>query len=244
MKSKERHHLKENELGRLARSARDTVQTRRSEATGLITIVAVVAVIGIGYFAWRERVQTKAHGLLAQAMAVQDARVGPPPAPGTPAGGLYYPTERERSQAALTRFKIAADAYPSTDAGVYARYQEGATSLALGSTPGAIAAYQQVIKESGDSFYGQMARLGLAEAQARAGQYDPAINTFRELAQRKDGPLPVDGILMQLGRTYLEAGKGADAQQTFNRLIEEYPESPYTGDARKEIETLKKASTT
>ena len=240
MKSTERHHLKENELGRLARSARETVQTRRTETTGLIAIAVVVGALAIGYFGWRERVQTKSHGLLAEAMAVQDARVGPPPAPGTPAGGLYFPTERERSQAALTKFKIAADAYPSTDAGVYARYQEGATSLALGSTPGAISAYEQVIKQSGDNFYGQMARLGLAEAQVRAGQYDPAINTFRELAQRKDGPLPVDGILMQLGRTYLEAGKRADAQQTFNRLVEEYPESPFTGDARKEIETLKK----
>jgi tetratricopeptide (TPR) repeat protein len=240
MKSTERHHLKENELGRLARSARDTVQTRRTETTGLIAIVVVVGALAIGYFGWREHVQTKAHGLLAEAMAVQDARVGPPPAPGTPSGGLYFPTERERSQAALTKFKIAADAYPSTDAGVYARYQEGATSLALGSTPGAISAYEQVIKQSGDNFYGQMARLGLAEAQVRAGQYDPAINTFKELAQRKDGPLPVDGILMQLGRTYLEAGKRADAQQTFNRLVEEYPESPFTGDARKEIETLKK----
>jgi tetratricopeptide (TPR) repeat protein len=244
MKSTERHHLKENELGRLARSARDTVQTRRTETTSLIAGAVVVGALAIGYFGWREHVQTKAHALLAQAMAVQDARVGPPPAPGTPAGGLYFPTERERSQAALTKFKIAADAYPSTDAGVYARYQEGATSLALGSTPGAITAYEQVIKESGDDFYGQMARLGLAEAQVRAGQYDPAINTFKELAQRKDGPLPVDGILMQLGRTYLDAGKRSDAQQTFNRLVEEYPESPFAGDARKEIETLKKASTT
>ena len=28
---------------------------------------------------------------------------------------------------------------------------------------------------------------------------------------------------MQLGRTYLEAGKTTDAQQTFNRLVEEFP---------------------
>jgi TolA-binding protein len=244
MKTKERHHLKENELGKLARQARDTVQTRRGETTAVIAGVAIVGALAIGYFGWREHVQNKAHGLLAQAMSVQDARVGPPPAPGTPAGGLYFPTERERSQAALTKFKVAADAYPSTDAGIYARYQEGATSLALGSTPGAITAYEQVIKASGDGFYGQMARLGLAEAQVRAGQYDAAITMFKDLAQRKDGPLPVDGILMQLGRTYLEAGKRADAQQTFNKLVEEYPESPFTGDARKEIETLKKAPTT
>jgi TolA-binding protein len=242
MKTKERHHLKENELGKLARQARETVETRRTETTAIASAVIVVAALALGYLGWRQHVQTKAHGLLAEAMAVQDARVGPPPAPGTPSAGLYFPTERERAQAALTKFKIAADAYPSTDAGIYARYQEGATSLALGTTPGAIAAYQQVIKESGDGFYGQMGRLGLAEAQARAGQYDTAINTFKDLAQRKDGPLPVDGILMQLGRTYLEAGKRSDAQQTFNRLVEEYPESPFTGDARREIETLKKTT--
>ena len=244
MKRTERHHLKENELGRLARQARETVETRRNETLTLLSVVVVVGALAIGYFGWREQVQTKAHGLLAQAMAVQDARVGPPPAPGTPAGGLYFPTERERSQAALTKFKIAADAYPSTDAGIYARYQEAATSVALGANPGAITAYEQVIKESGDGFYGQMARLGLAEAHVRSGQYDAAITTFKDLAQRKDGPLPIDGILMQLGRTYLEAGKKADAQQTFNRIVEEYPESPFTSDARKEIDTLKKAPTT
>src|SRR5215217_2797233 len=242
MKTKERHHLKENELRKLTRQARETMETRRSETTAVAAVIVVVAALALGYFAWRQRVQTKAHGLLAEAMAAQDARVGPPPAPGTPSAGLYFPTERERAQAALTKFKIAADAYPSTDAGIYARYQEGATSLALGTTAGAIGAYEQVIKESGDSFYGQMGRLGLAEAQARAGQYDTAINTFKELAQRKDGPLPVDGILMQLGRTYLEAGKRSDAQQTFNRIVAEYPESPFSSDAKREIETLKKTT--
>jgi TolA-binding protein len=206
----------------------------------IVAAAVIVGVAAIGYFGWREHVQSKAHALLADAMATQDARVGPPPAPGTPAGGLYFPTERERAQAALTKFKIAADAYPSTDAGIYARYQQGATAMSLGDTKGAASAYQEVIDKDGTGFYGQMARLGLAEAQARSGQFDQAINAFKDLAQRKDGPLPIDGILMQLGRTYLEAGKRADAQQTFNRLVEEYPDSPFTADARKEIETLKK----
>jgi TolA-binding protein len=242
MKRTERQHLKENELQTFARQTRERLESKRREATATIAIVAVVAIVAISFFAWREHVQSKAHALLAEAMAVQDARVGPPPAPGTPSPGLYFPTERERAQAALTKFKIAADAYPSTDAGIFARYQQGALSMTLGTTPGAIEAYQAVIAKAGDTFYGQMARLGLAEAHARAGQYDQAINAYKELAQRKDGPLPVDGILMQLGRTYLEAGKKTDAQQTFNRVVEEYPESPFAGDARKEIETLKKAA--
>ena len=244
MKRTERHHLKENEMQNLARQARTVVEERGRETMTIVVLVVVVIAAAVGYYSWRGHVQSKAHALLADAMTVQDARIGPPPAPGTPANGLYFPTERERAQAALTKLKIAADAYPSTDAGIYARYQEGATSLALGTPQGAATAFQQVIDKDGNGFYGQMAHLGLAEAQSRSGQYDQAINAFKELAQRKDGPLPVDGILMQLGRTYLDAGKKADAQQTFNRIVEEYPESPFVGDARREIETLKKSPTT
>jgi TolA-binding protein len=242
MKRTERHHLKENELRNFTQRAAQTVGSRRNEATIGLAIVAVLAAIAIGFFMWRTSVQRKADGLLADAMAVADARVGPPPAPGTAAGGLYFPTERERAEAALVKFKAAADAHPSTDAGIYARYQEAATSLALGNPTQAAAVYQQVIAQAGSGFYGQMARLGLAEAQARAGQFEQAINGFKELSQRKDGPLPVDGILMQLGKTYLEAGKRADAQQTFNRIVDEYPESPFMADAKKAIDTLKKTT--
>jgi len=243
MKRTERKHLKENELQTFARETRDRLEGRRRESTAIVAVLVVIGVIAIGYFVWRERVQTRAHALLADAVAVQAARVGPPPAAGTPAanaGGLSFPTERERAQAALTKLKIAADAYPSTDAGLYARYQQAASYMTLGQPKEAAATYQQVIDRAGDKIYGQMAKLGLAEAHARAGQYDQAINTFRELSLRKDGPLPVDGILMQLGRTYLDAGKRVEAQQTFNRLVEEFPESPFSGDARRELENLKK----
>jgi TolA-binding protein len=243
MKRTERRHLKENELQNFARQAREAIEARRRETTAIVAVLAVAIVAGIAFFVWRERVQTRAHGLLAEAVTVQSARVGPPAAAGAAAGGLTFPTERDRSQAALAKFKTAADAYPSTDAGLYARYQEAATLTALGNASQAATAYQQVIdRASSSSIYSQMARLGLAEAQTRSGQFDQAINTFKELSLRKDGTLPVDGILMQLGRAYLEAGKRADAQQTFNRLVDEFPDSPFTGDARRELEGLKKTS--
>jgi TolA-binding protein len=240
MKRTERHHLKENEIKRFALQARETMEARRREVTAAIVALVVIAVAAIGYLAWRERVQSRAHALLADALAVQSARVGPPAAPGTPSPSLSFPTERERAQAVVTKFKVVADAYPSTDAGLFARYQEGAAYMTLHNPASAGAAYQEVIQRAGNGIYGQMARLGLAEAQARSGQYDQAITTYKEMSQRKDGPLPIDAILMQLGRTYLDAGKRAEAQQTFTRLVEEYPESPFTGDAKKELDGLKK----
>jgi TolA-binding protein len=239
MKRAERHHLKENELQRLAVQARGMYGERRRELTGVMIAAIVVAAAGTGYFLWREHVQSRAHALLADALAVQAARVA---VAGTPATPGTYPTERARLEAAAVKFKAAADAYPSTDAGIFARYQDAAGQLALGKPPAAVSAYQEVIRRAGDSIYGQMARLGLAEAQARAGQYEQAINAFKELAQRKDGSLPVDGILMELGRTYRDAGKSADAQQTFNRLVAEYPDSPFTQEAKRELDTLNKAA--
>ncbi len=241
MKRTERHHLKENELAQFANRAREAIDARRREV-GVAAIAVIIVSIGvIGYFAWQSRVEGRAGALLADAVIVSDARVGPPPAPGTPATGPSFPTDREKHVATAAKFKLVADQYPSSDAGLFARYREGATQMALGNTKEAAAAYQQVIDRAGSKLYGQMARLGLAETQAREGQYDSAINTYKGLADNKEGPLPVDGILMQLGRTYLEAGKATEAQQTFNRVVEEFPESPFSGDARKELDSLKKS---
>jgi TolA-binding protein len=240
MKRIERRHLKENELEKWVREVRGLFEESREQASWAIGIVLVVAIAVVGYIGWREHVQSRAGGLIADAMAVQQARIGPPPAPGTVNPAPYFPTEQERARAAAAKFKVAADAYPSTDTGLFARYQQAAATMAAGNPADAARIYQQVIDQSANSVYAQMARLGVAEAEARAGQYDKAIDAFKTLSQRKDGPLPVDGILMQLGRTYLEAGKTNDAQQTFNRLVEEYPDSPFTQDARRELDNLKK----
>jgi TolA-binding protein len=237
MKRTERRHLKQNELQRFARQAQQVVESRQREVTfTIVAVLAVAAVVG-GYAIWRGRVESRAHALLAEALAVREARIN---ALGSPTAAGGYPTERARLQAAVAKFKAAADAYPSTDSGIFARYQEAAGQAELGNSAAAIPGYEDVIRRSGDDIYGQMARLGLAEVHARSGQFDKAINIFKELAQRKDGPLPVDGILMQLGRTYRDAGKRADAQQTFNRLVQEYPESPFTSDAKRELDSLNK----
>src|SRR5262249_56885913 len=113
--------------------------------------------------------------------------------------------------------------------------------MGVGKTVEAAKAYQQVSEQGSDKLYGQMARLGLAETYARSGQYEQAITAYKELVQRKDGQLPIDGILIQLGRAQRDAGRASDAQQTFNRVVEEFPDSPFNADAKRELDALKKA---
>jgi TolA-binding protein len=241
MKRAERQRLKQNDLGELTRQVQEVFTDRKQDLGWIALVVFAVGAAILGYWFWHQREQQGAQTLLADAMIVQEARVGPPAA-ATGGGGLTFPTERERAQAALTKFKAAADAYPSTDAGMFARYQEASTQVVLGNPADAVKSYQSVIDRAGSRLIGQTARLGLAAAQARSGQVDQAITTYKELAQRKDGGLPVDGILMELGRVYRDAGRSAEAQQTFNRLIEEFPDSPFNADARRELDALKKAA--
>jgi tetratricopeptide (TPR) repeat protein len=241
MKRAERQRLKQNDLGELTRQVQEILAERQRELAWIVGAVLVVGAVALGYWAWHEREQQGAQKLLADAMMVAEARIGPPAA-ATGGTGLTFPTERERAQAALAKFKAAADAYPTSDAGLFARYQEASTQVTLGNPAEAAKTYQVVIDRAGNRLIGQTARLGLAAAQARGGQYDQAITTYKELAQRKDGGLPVDGILMELGRVYRDAGRAGEAQQTFNRLIEEFPDSPFNADAKRELDALKKAA--
>lgn len=243
MKRVERHHLKENELAHLTASARATFDARRGPVLALGGAVIAILVAALGYSAWNSRVESQAQTRLAAALAAEEARVGPPVAFGSQApSGLSFTSQREKDQAVLGKYKEVADEFPSHDAGLFARYRQAGTHLALGQPKEGAAAYQQVIDHAGSGHYGQMARLGLAEAQAQSGDYAAAIATFQELAQRKDAALPVDGLLLRLGRIYLEAGKPGEAEQTFKRIVDEYPDSLFVADARRELDTLKKAS--
>jgi outer membrane protein assembly factor BamD (BamD/ComL family) len=51
----------------------------------------------------------------------------------------------------------------------------------------------------------------------------------------------VDGVLMQLGRAALAAGKSDEATRAFTRVVDEFPQSLYVSEAREKIATLKKA---
>src|SRR4051812_38105865 len=98
MKRAERHHLKDNELARATAAARQIVDERRGQVTAVVAAIVVVLAIVVGYFTWTARVSGRAHALLADALIVDDARVGPPPAAGSPAAGLSFETVRAKHQ--------------------------------------------------------------------------------------------------------------------------------------------------
>jgi len=248
MKRTERHHLKENELAHSIAAARDYVEPRRRQIGLAALVVFLLAVVALGIMVIRQRTTARAHDMLAEAMVVLDAQVIPkapvdPKSPTPPAAAMQgtgtFETEEAKLQAAVPKLRAAADAFPDTQPGITARYHLAGSLASLGKHQEAVQAYDEVIKRAGDDLYGRMARLGKAEEQARAGQLDAAIATYKELSENTDGDLPTDAILMQLARAYVAAGKRDEAQKTFTKIVDEHPESPYAAEARQELEALK-----
>jgi TolA-binding protein len=243
MKRTERHRLKENEVASTFARLTEVYDAHKQQLTVAVTAVVVIVAAAVAFVTWRSQTGSRSEALLADAMATERAQVAPPPAPGsatpTPPPAGSYPTQKARNEAALAKFMTVADGNPSSDAGIAARYHAAAMLTALGRHAESAQRYQEVVDRGGTSVYGQMAKLGKADAEVAAGKFDQAIAVYRELSSSKDSQLPVDGILMQLGRACDAAGKPTDARQAFKRVVDEFPQSAYSAEAKRALDQIK-----
>ncbi len=247
MDTAERHRLKENEIAAgLHRAGAMWEQNSRTIVQAL-GVVALVAVLAAGYWWWQHRQHEQASVLLAEARSTALGPVKTPPpvaVPGQPAPVVppsppdAFENEAARRDAALTKYQAAAAAYPSTGAGLEARLHAASLLGEAGRIADAEKHLEEIVRLDNDGLYGRMARLGIAAIQIDGGRLDPAIATLTALVQRTDLEVPVDGVLMQLGHAYDKAGKTADALRAFTRIGDEFPDSPYAGDAKTEADRL------
>ena len=247
MKSTERHKLKENEFARGMTQARHVVETRRGDIAKVVIALAILIAAVAGYSWWRSSREGRANQALASALATYEMPVvaPQPPAPGSPPPvpqpGTFQ-TEEEKLAASLPKFIEAANAHPDTQAGIAARFHAAAILAAQSKHADAEQRYKEVIDKAGSSIYARTARLGMAEAQLAQGKFDSAIAIYSELSRDTGSTLPLDSVLMQLGRAYARAGKKEEAVRSFTRVVDEFPQSAYAADARRELEETKKRS--
>jgi TolA-binding protein len=238
MKATERHQLKQNEFAATTGRVLAGFEAHRSRIGVIVVAVVVILLVGSGSMVWRKQQADKAGAALGIAMATVEAPIAPAPSlPGISQTAGTFPSERERSDAAIKALTEVADTYSGSQAGEAAAYHLAAELLKAGRIDEAEQTFRKVA-ESGSALYAPVARLGMAESQSAAGKHDQAAATLTELAATRDGLVPADAVLMELGRTQIKGGKPVEARAAFKRIVDEFPTSAFLAEAQTQIEAL------
>jgi len=233
MKSQERHHLKQNEFAVQAARVADVVMQNRDRWLMIAGALVVVGAIAGGYIFMSGRAADQSSAAFGAALLIEGSQVVPAPTvPGAKQQPGTYPTETARNDAALAAFKKVADEYPNDETGRAAKYRMAGLHLRSGRAADAERLFGEAANNAGSSPYGPLAQLGRAQALTALGKYDDALKILTDLSGQRDSALPIDGVLMELARVNERAGKTQDARAAYKRVVDEFTQSGYAGEAR------------
>jgi tetratricopeptide (TPR) repeat protein len=188
---------------------------------------AVAVVLVAGFFLFREYRETQAGKELSAGLAALDT-----PIAGTPAAAgaqKTFATEAEREKQATEQLKKAAGR-SSTAAGRAA----GLILAARVPSPGSAETFSRTAREA-KAEVAASAELDAARLLASQGKKTEAIERLKRAIESSASPAPKDALLFALGEIYEDAGSSSDARATFQRIINDYPNSPYRSDARQKL---------
>jgi len=221
-----RKQLKRNDLVETMGRTVDYVSHHRRGVTEGIVAVAVVAVLIGGFLLLRSYRENQAGKELSAALAALDTPIaGQPAALGA---AKTFATAEARDKEADRHLRKAAG-YPGTSAGRAAALILAARDKAPNAETFARTA--RVAKAE----VAASAELDAARLLAAQGKKTEAIDRLKRAIESPASAAPKDALLFALGQVYEDSGSASDARATFQRLITDYPNSPYRNDARQKI---------
>jgi TolA-binding protein len=206
----------------------------------LLTIGVVLALVLVGiltYFYLNHRAEA-ANEALTAAVKVFEA---PVQASGAKPGDLKEPsfaTEAARQAKARQLLTEVRDGYRFTDAADVAGLYLAELDAASGKLAAARQLWSDFVKKHGDHVLAAQARVDLMELDRGQGKGQQVAQQLREMLDQADAPLPQDVILFQLAATLEQLNRGPEAIQTYQRLVDEFPNSPYRQPAQQKLTAL------
>jgi TolA-binding protein len=206
----------------------------------LYTVGGVLAAVLVGmlvYFYLEHRAGLASEALAAAVRVYQapiDAAGAKPDDPKDPT----FATEAARAQRARRLLTEVRDSYRFSDAADVASLYIADLDAAGGQLAAARQLWSDFVRKHGDHVLAAQARLDLLALDRGQGKGQDAAQHLREMLDQSDAPLPQDVILYQLGLTLEQLNRNLEAIQSYQRLIDEFPQSPYRGTAQQRLLAL------
>ena len=223
-----RKQLKRNELADTVGRTVDYVSHHRRGAVEAIGAAVAVLLLAGGFFlfrAWREK---SAGRELSAALAILEAPLSADP--GASGAAQTFASDVERERAAAKHLQ-AASRKGGTSAGRAAQVILAARAEKFAQSTEALtkAARDEQAEVAG------AAEIDAARLLTSQGKTTEAIDRLKRAIESSKSAAPKDALLFVLAETYEKAGSSGDAKATYQRLVNDYPNSPYRADARQKI---------
>lgn len=211
------------------------IQTYRRQIAMAAVALVVILIAVVAVLFWLDSREAAAQEVLTEALEATQAPVGDEP-PGLPDWIPTFDTEEARTARAVELFQQLIDDYGSTDAGAVAHLYLGEIEAERGNTEAAREHWREFLDGVDDErMLAARARLNLISLDRQAGDDQAVIESLRAELESDDRTLPEDVILFELAETLEAAGQQEEADDLYQRLVDEHASSPYATVARAKV---------
>jgi len=203
-----------------------------------IGAVVVLALLAVAFYFWRNSRLQGANDALAQAVKVYNAPVtatgAKPNDPVTPS----FANEAGRRSKAKEFLEKVRDGYGSTAAADVAGLYLAQIAADEGRLDDARKGWQDFVDDHGDHMLAGEARLNLISLDRKQGKAQQVAKELQGMLEQNDAALPQDVILYELAQTQEQLGRKKDAVDAYQRILDEFPQSPYGSEAQQKVSAL------
>ncbi len=202
--------------------------------------IFVVAILG--YFGIQELMShrdNKAGEMLSRALRVASAPVGVAEAKPDDELAPSFSDESARSEKAESLFLEIRDDYGRTSSGAVSGVYLAGLAMADGRTDEARTLWQEFLEDRPDHLLTATVKVNLLHLDRAEGKGEQVVTELQqELDRKADRILPEDVLLYELGTTLEELGRGDEAREHFQRLVDEFPQSGFRTEAQQSLDAL------
>ncbi|HEX5760860.1 MAG TPA: tetratricopeptide repeat protein [Thermoanaerobaculia bacterium] len=230
-----RKEMKKNEL---ATAVRSTVDYAEHHSRGLLIALGglvALALVGLGAWLFLGSRAEAASEQLARAMELYAAPIDPAaPKPNDPKAPSFG-TEAARRARAKAAFQEVRDDHRWSDAADVAGLFLADIAVAEGRLAEARKLWEDFLDEHDDHVLAGETRVNLIALDRSQGKGNEVVIALRAMLEDPEPPLPQDVILYELAQTLEQLGRTPEATQSYQRILDEHPRSPYRQLAQQKV---------
>ena len=207
-----------DEFQSLTQRAMDYIKENTKQAYIVLGTIAVVVVAMVLFGIWKDTDRKNAMYQEAEALKYYDINSAVP--------GDKPMSSIDRYNKAKELFDKIVKSHGGSAADI-ARYYKANSEMEVGDVEPAITGYTEVVAKSGNNpVLSSLATMRLAEAYAAKGDKQNAADTLQNMIKAEKGYIK-DAALYELGKLYESDGRTEDAKRAYDKLMKDYPASPY-----------------